>query len=363
MIIDDAAATRFLQRFGQRPEIGTRAPGRVNLIGDHTDYNAGLVLPAGIPQQTSVLAAFRRTNGPHEAISETLDEHVRYDEFNAASGFGRYVQAAIKVVEERGVAVPPLLLMVTSEVPVGAGLSSSASLEVALLRAIDKLLGLGLGAVELAMMAHQAETRHVGVPCGMMDQMAASLATPDRMLFLDTRSLTWELFALPDGAEILVLDSGTRRSLLTSGYNRRIEECRAAAAAMGVASLREVEDPARVERLPEPIRSRARFVLAENERVAAAVHADADVFGRLMVESHEGLRDDFDVVAPSVEALVGTLNGRDDVLGARMTGAGFGGACVALVKVGTAAKIGRTVIATAGVYDASILVPRPRKQC
>lgn len=347
---------RFMQRFGQSPTVAARAPGRVNLIGDHTDYNEGLVLPAGIPQLTTVLVA-RSTNGEHDAVSETLDEHVKYDEFNVASGFARYVAAGIKVLEERGIEVPPLQILVTSDVPVGAGLSSSASLEVALLRAIDELVSLRLGPVELALLAHRAETEHVGVRCGIMDQMACSLATPDRMLFLDTRTLSYELTKLPDGAQVLVLDSGTRRSLLSSGYNTRIEECRAAAHALGVASLRDVADEHDAERLPEPLRRRARFVLAENKRVADALRASAPDFGELMTRSHDGLRDDFDVVAPEVDRLVAVLRQKTGVFGARMTGAGFGGACVALVEEGKARDIGAHVVSTAGVSDASVLVP------
>jgi galactokinase len=299
----------------------------------------------------------RRDGGSTEAVSETLDEHVRYDEFNVASGFARYVAAGIKVIEERGATVPPLHLLVTSDIPVGAGLSSSASLEVALIRVIDRLLGLGLGRVDVALLAHRAEVVHVGVLCGIMDQMASSIAAPDRMLLLDTRSMAYELRPLPAGAEILVIDSGTRRSLLTSGYNTRIEECRQAAAALGVRTLREVEDPAAVEQLPEPLRRRARYVLAENARVTAAATASAPEFGRLMGLSHAGLRDEFEVVAPAVDTLVRTLAAEPGVLGARMTGAGFGGACVALVEAGRAAEIGQRVVAAAGVPGAAVLIP------
>lgn len=347
----------FRARFGQAHAVAAQAPGRVNLIGDHTDYNSGLVLPAGIPQLTTVLVAINDGSGGHEAVSETLDEHVKWDEFNVASGFARYVAAGIKVVEERGITVPPLQILVTSDVPVGAGLSSSASLEVALLRALDRLLELKLEAVELALMAHRAEVVHVGVQCGIMDQMACSIAAPDRMLFLDTKSMHYELRPLPAGADVLVIDSGTRRSLLTSGYNDRIQECRAAALALGVPSLREVTDWAAIEQLPEPLRRRTRYVIAENERVASAVEAPADRFGRLMQSSHVGLRDEFEVVAPAVDKLVRALQSEPGVFGARMTGAGFGGACVALVESGRAAEVGRRVVETSGVAEASVLVP------
>lgn len=356
---EQALRTRFAERYGQSAAVIAAAPGRVNLIGDHTDYNEGFVLPAAIPQHTAVAAAFAPPGGSHEAISETSDEHVRWDEFNVASGFARYVRAGITVIEESSVTVPPLQLLVTSDVPVGAGLSSSASLEVALLRAIAKLLSLKLEPVELAMLAHRAEVVHVGVLCGIMDQMACSLATPDRMLYLDTRTLHYELLELPDGSEIVVLDSGTRRSLLTSGYNQRIKECEQAAAALGVNTLRDVVDRNGIERLPEPLRRRARYVVAENERVQQASSADARTFGELMGLSHAGLRDEFEVVVPAVDALVTALQRQSGCFGARMTGAGFGGACVGLVEKGNALQIGKAALAEARVDHAVMLIPSP----
>lgn len=355
--MNEALKARFAARYGHAPAVIARAPGRVNLIGDHTDYNDGFVLPAAIPQHTTVAVAFAPPGASHEAISETSDEHVHWDEFNVASGFARYVRAGLTVIEERGTSIPPLQLLVTSDVPVGAGLSSSASLEVALIRAIDALLGLALAPVEIAMLAHRAEVVHVGVLCGVMDQMACSLATPDRMLHLDTRSLSYELRPLPAGAEFLVLDSGTRRSLLTSGYNLRIEECRQAASALGVKALRDAQDMDAIERLPEPLRKRARYVVAENRRVEQAAHAEAEKFGTLMGLSHQGLRDEFEVVVSAVDDLVRALESQRGCFGARMTGAGFGGACVGLVEKGRAIEIGQRVIAESGNENAVILVP------
>lgn len=352
---------RFRELFGHDPEVAGQAPGRVNLIGDHTDYNDGFVLPAAIPQQTRVLIARRGSGDHHEAVSDTLGgERLQFHGDNVEDGYARYVAGCIAVIEQRGATVPPLEILIASDVPVGAGLSSSAALEVAVLRGLDRLLGLGLGAVELAQLARKAEVEHVGVQCGIMDQMASSLASPELMLFLDTRSLTYDLRPLPAGAEILVIDSGTRRSLLTSGYNARIADCRAAAAALGVGSLRDVSDADAVRRLPDTLQRRARYVVAENDRVVRAATAAAAEFGQLMNGSHAGLRDDFEVVDPAVDAIVGVLQSLPGVFGARMTGAGFGGACVALVEDGRASTIGREAVSGGRVPGAAVLVPTPK---
>jgi galactokinase len=330
-------STRFEKIFGTPAEHAASAPGRVNVLGDHTDYNQGFVLPCAIPQRTMVEIA--RGTGAHEVYSETLRYKVSFESAGALSDFARYVGGCIAVLEERGVPVPPLRLRIVSEVPVGAGLSSSAALEVATLRAIDGLLGLGLTAMEIAMLAWQAENRFAGVACGIMDQMASSLGRTDRMLFLDARSLDYSLVPLPAHTELLVVDSGAPRTLAASAYNQRRAECQAAAEMLGVASLREVTSVAATEALPSPLRERARHVVSEDARVLRAVTAPAAEFGALMNLSHESLRDDFDVSVPAVDELVSHLQRDPAVFGARITGAGFGGACVALVRAGASAPI------------------------
>jgi galactokinase len=247
-------------------------------------------------------------------------------------------------------------------VPIGVGLSSSAALEVATLRALRQLLGLALDDVEIARLAQRAEVEFTGVHCGIMDQMAASLADPSHMLFLDTRSLERRLLPLPAGSEILVLDSGVPRALAASGYNRRRSECEEAARQLGVAALRDVADPAAVESLPEPLRRRARHVVTENRRVLDAIEAHGPKpFGLLMDASHRSLSVDYEVSTAELDLLVELLRQCREVHGARLTGAGFGGACVALCRSGSAKAVGKRVLERyrkSGHRGGRLLVPQ-----
>jgi len=222
---------------------------------------------------------------------------------------------------------------VTTTLPVGSGLSSSAALEVAMLRAMRNLLGFGLDDVKLAQIAQRAEIEHAGVRCGIMDQMAASLADTHHALWLDTLTLERRLVPLPRGSAVLVLDSGIARELAASGYNTRRAECEEGARRLGVRSLREIDTPEAADALPEPLRRRARHVVTENARVLEAVQcADPARFGALMNASHASLRDDYEVSVPELDRLVALLQAHPAVFGARLTGAGFGGACVALCR-------------------------------
>jgi galactokinase len=227
----------------------------------------------------------------------------------------------------------------------GVGLSSSAALEVATLRALRELTHQPLDDVRIAQLAQRAEIEHAGVRCGIMDQMAASLADTERALLLDTRTLERRLVPLPPDSAVLVLDSGIARTLAGSGYNERRAECEAAARLLGVASLRDVHDPAAVARLPAPLRRRARHVVSENARVLDAVACgDAIAFGRLMNASHTSLRDDYEVSVPPLDRLVALLQAQPGVYGARLTGAGFGGACVALCRPQALHEVARSVL-------------------
>lgn len=296
--------TRFAEIYSA-PAIATAsAPGRVNLMGDHTDYNEGLVLPIAIPQRTTVQVGWGE--GCHRAYSATLNRHLTIEGDEALADFGRYIGGCFRVLEERGVAIPPLNLLVESQVPVGAGLSSSAALEVATLRAVCAVLSFPASDIEIANLAWRAETAYAGVNCGIMDQMACVVAETDRMLFLDTRDRSYRQVPLPPGCEIVVIDSGVERSLAASGYNARRAECEAAARALGAASLRDVAE-AQILRLPAPLQKRARHVLTENQRVRAALDAEPAPFGSLMNESHASLRDDYGVSHPKVDAIVAML--------------------------------------------------------
>jgi galactokinase len=327
-------------------EVVGEAPGRVNLLGEHTDYNDGFVLPTAIPQTTRVTLRVRPGRGS-VLRSDAFPEAVALAlEAAPEPSFARYVYGCLRLAATLVGRLPPLDIHVSSTVPIGVGLSSSAALEVASLRALRALFDLPLDDVALAQLAQRAEIEDAGVHCGVMDQMAASLARPGEMLFLDTRSLARRVLPLPPGSEILVLDSGVARTLAGSAYNTRRQECEAAARALGVVALRDVAEPQAALALPEPLSRRARHVITENARVLEATRCvDAEAFGALMNASHQSLRDDFEVSSPGLDTLVGLLQSRPAVFGARLTGAGFGGACVALCREGGAREVAQAVLA------------------
>jgi galactokinase len=336
-------------------------------MGDHTDYNDGFVLPTAIAQRTVVELA--RGGGETEAFSVTLGKRIAFDARGGEMpGFSRYIGGCLRVLAEHGFALPVLKFTVTSDVPVGMGLSSSAALEVATLRAINTAFHLNLSDRDIAQFAWEAETKHAGVNCGIMDQMACTFAQPGRMLFLDTRNRAIRHIALPRHSEVLVVDSGVSRSLAASGYNSRRAECETAARFLGVTSLREVSDIDAAEKLSPPLDRRVRHVVTENARVLAACNADAEAFGRLMNESHASLRDDYAVSHPVVDALVAALQRSDLVFGARMTGAGFGGGLVALAQPGAALALvpvlasvqANAHIASVIASDATSAAPSPQ---
>lgn len=337
--------TNFETIFGKPPEIEAIAPGRVNLLGEHTDYNDGFVLPTAIPQSTIVQLGVSN-DLYHHFYSENLDERVTIIESGTSpSSFASYIFGCIQLLEKEGYNLPRLNIYVKSEVPIGSGLSSSAALEVATLRGVRSLLNLPIDDIQIAQLAQQAEILYAGVQCGIMDQMASSLANTELMLFLDTRTLERQLLPFPTGAEIVVMDSGVPRTLASSGYNQRRAECEEAARLLGVKALRDITNPDMVEKLPEPLRRRARHVVTEDNRVLAALEGvSAQHFGELMNASHASLRDDYEVSVPALDALVATLQETAGVFGARLTGAGFGGACVALVEAGKGKAIAQTVL-------------------
>ena len=350
----------FEQIFGASPETEASAPGRVNLLGEHTDYNDGFVLPTAIPQRTTVQLGLSQ-DGQHHFYSVELDERVSISEGNhTPSGFASYIFGCVRLLEREAYTVPSVNLHVTSSVPIGSGLSSSAALEVATLRGLRSLLNLDIDDVRIAQLAQQAEIQYSGVQCGIMDQMASSLADTEHMLFLDTRSLERQVIPFPVGAEVVVIDSGVPRTLAGSGYNQRRAECEEAAHLLGVKALRDITDPQAAEDLPEPQRCRARHVITEDNRVLEALQGvSAERFGELMNASHASLRDDYEVSVHALDKLVAMLQDTPGVFGARLKGAGFGGACVALVAAGKGEAISREVIEQykRSGYSGRILVP------
>lgn len=323
----------YQEVFGALPEASAKAPGRVNLLGEHTDYQEGYVLPTPLPYLTQVEAG--RAEGKVEAYSETLKElRARPLESPPQGDFLDYLLGVVRALQEAGHKVPGARFYIKSQLPMGAGLSSSAALEVAALKALRALYRLHLSDLEVALLAQKAEVEYVGVRCGIMDQMAASLGQPGQALFLDTRTLAYENLPLPPGVRVAVLDLGLGRRLAEAGYNRRRQEAEEAAKRLGVRSLRDVADLCLVESLSPPLDQRARHVVSENLRVLRGVEAlrrqDAQAFGELMTQSHRSLAQDYEVSLPELDALVEEAL-KAGAYGAKLTGAGFGGAVVALV--------------------------------
>jgi len=343
--------------------------GRVNLIGEHTDYNGGFVLPTTIPQHTSVTLT-RRDDGLVRARSTTTSadwQQYPLGREQRRQNWLDYVQGVTWALREAGYDLSAGFdLDIHSNVPLGAGLSSSAALEVALLRAMREEFHLELADVNLALLGQRAENDFVGARCGIMDQMAATLADAGSALFLDTRSLGYRRVPLPAAADLVVIHSGVSHEISGGDYNTRRAECEEAARQLGVAQLRDVTpaDLPRLDQLPEPLRRRARHVVTEDDRVLAAVEAlesgDLPALGRLFDASHASMRDDFEVSVPDVDLLVELGQSELRVFGARMTGGGFGGAVVMLAEAGQGRAVGDEVAreyARRSGRSPSVLVP------
>jgi galactokinase len=311
-----------------------RAPGRVNLIGDHTDYNEGFVLPLALDLEC-VVRARRREDGVVRVHSTEFDGEVevpadgRTEPGRVEPPWGRLVAGVVRSLGARGRAPVGLDAELHSTVPVGKGLSSSAAVEVALALALCAEGGLALDTVELALACQEAEQLATGVPCGIMDQLVATSGDRGSALLIDCRTLALEAVALPAEVAVLVVDSGASRSLTETAYAERRAECERIAAALGLEALRD----ATLEQVAhEP---RARHVVTENDRVLAFADAlrsgGVEALGPLLLQSHASLRDDFGVSTPELDACVERLVAAG-ALGARLTGAGFGGCVVALVR-------------------------------
>ncbi|MFO7178285.1 MAG: galactokinase [Pseudomonadota bacterium] len=355
----------FLAAFGRLPSATADAAGRVNLMGEHTDYNGGRVLPTAIPGRTRVWLA-RRDDGRVQAGSAAVGGAVESYTLGAESPRGTwldYLQGITAELVRGGQALSGLDLWIESDVPVGSGLASSAAFEIAVLRGLRALYGLLLDDLELARLGQRAETRFVGANVGIMDQMAAVFADEHTALLLDTRTLAFERVPLPDTLEIGVIDSGVRHAHASGGYNERREECERAAALLGVRSLCELSVDAlpRVLELPEPLARRARHAITEHARVGAAADAlragDGDALRALFTASHASQRDDFAVSVPEVDRLVSLALKDEDVVAARLTGGGFGGSIVFVASRGRAHTAALRVLDAAALPHARVVVP------
>jgi galactokinase len=361
----------FSDLFGRDPEVRTDAPGRVNLIGEHTDYSGGFVLPLAIPQRTRVELAAREDDLVR-AWSDNVQRHeieeYRLGEEKPVRGWLDYVQGVTQAAQRAGHALHGFDLRVESDVPLGSGLSSSAALEVSLLRALRQAFHLKMDDVEIARLGQKAENDLVGAPVGIMDQMASSLADETTALFLDTRHLSYEKVPLPAGAELVVINSGISHSNAGGEYRVRRQECERAAELLRVPQLRDLnkQDLWRLTPLPEPLDRRARHVITENARVRCAVSAmqenDLPRLGKLLYASHASLRDDYEVSIPEIDRLVELAGEEPDVYGARITGGGFGGSIVILARHGTGRALGERIVARYEDEmgeDGTVLVPAP----
>jgi galactokinase len=343
----DQLRERYRELYGAAPEFVVRAPGRVNLIGEHTDYNDGFVFPCAIDYDIT-MAGSRRPDRQVRAYSLDFDQATTfsYDDITHSEDapWSNYVRAVAYILQDEGHTLRGMNVVITGTVPISSGLSSSAAMEVCSCLALETAGGFDVGGVKRALIGQRAEREFVGVNVGIMDQFISSLGQAHHALFIDTRTLEYEPVPLPEsGIALVVGDTNKPRGLVDSEYNTRRSECEEAVRILreylpeikalrdvSVAKFRQYEG-----RLPEVVRKRARHVVTEDERVLESIRAlkagDIPHFGRLMNASHDSLRDDYQVSIHELDVMVEAARKVQGVFGARMTGAGFGGCTVSLV--------------------------------
>jgi galactokinase len=364
MSLQDRVTREFRRRFDALPTFVVRAPGRVNLIGEHTDYNDGFVLPMAIDRAVWVAL---RPRGDRRVVGHSLDFHQAV-EFSVegvrdkGTGWGEYLKGVAWALQEAGYTLQGWEGVVAGDVPIGAGLSSSAALEMATARVFAVTSGLPWDPTVMAKIGQRAENDWVGVNCGIMDQMISAAGVAGHALLIDCRSLETQPVPLPSGTAVVVLDTASRRGLVDSAYNERRTQCESAARLFGVPALRDVsvaQFQAQADQLDDVTRRRARHVVTENGRTLRATEAmrrgDAAEMGQLMNASHASLRDDFEVSSDELNAMVACACQQEACYGARMTGAGFGGCAVALVRAEAAHAFADAV--TAGYRATTGIAP------
>lgn len=333
----------FFTHFKAEADITCQAPGRVNLIGEHTDYNEGFVFPAAINFGTVIAAAKRddriievvALDYDNERCAFSLDEIIH----QVQPGWLNYVKGVCQAVQVKHPQLGGANLVVTGNVPQGAGLSSSASFEVAIISALTKLYDLNIEGIEAALLGQQAENQFVGCACGIMDQLISALGKPGMAMLLDCRDLSQRFIALPDDFAIMIVNSNVKRGLVDSEYNLRRQQCESAVSKLGCNSLRDADLAlleTHKETLTEDEYKRARHVITENKRTeemfAALGQGNIVRVSELMAESHQSMRDDFEITVPAIDKLVNIIQQAvGNQGGARMTGGGFGGCVVALL--------------------------------
>ncbi|MGD6735413.1 galactokinase [Photobacterium leiognathi subsp. mandapamensis] len=334
----------FTAVLGYQPSHLIQAPGRVNLIGEHTDYNDGFVLPCAINYQT-VVAAAPRTDNTIRVVSVDYDNATdEFDltqpiEFQQDKMWANYIRGVVKCLLERGFTFAGADIAVTGNVPQGAGLSSSAALEVVIGQTFKVLYNLEISQADIALNGQQAENQFVGCNCGIMDQMISAEGRENHAMLLDCRSLETQAVSMPEDMAVVIINSNKKRGLVDSEYNTRRQQCEEAARIFDVKALRDVtieQFKAKAHELDELVAKRARHVITENDRTVEAATAlrnhDMKRMAELMAQSHASMRDDFEITVFEVDTLVEIVK---DVIGeqggVRMTGGGFGGCIVALV--------------------------------
>jgi galactokinase len=337
--------------FNAKPNFIVRAPGRVNLIGEHTDYNDGFVLPMAIDRDIFIALSPRDDETVRLIpldFSKPLDSNAQVDSvfelhsLRPGKGWLEYPKGVAHYLMEQGFKLRGFDGIITGNIPRGAGLSSSAAVELATARAFAAVSGFRWDAIQMAKLSQKAENNWVGVNCGIMDQMASAASKAEHALFLDCRSLDIQHIPLPKDVSVVILDTSTRRGLVDSAYNERRNQCEEAARWFGVKALRDVSMKKirdwRLETsgVSEIVMKRARHVVSENERVLEAIDVmrkgNVKRLGELFNESHTSLRDDFEVTNEALNVIVECAQEQAGCYGARMTGAGFGGCAVALVN-------------------------------
>ncbi len=354
MTLQQQVTEEFERRYGEAPTLIVRAPGRVNLIGEHTDYNDGFVMPLAIDRAIWIAARPREDDYvtlysvDFDQIAEiSLTEIVKRENL-----WVEYIQGVAWALQEVGQTLTGWNGVVAGDVPVGAGLSSSAAIELAAARTFCAVAGIDWNAPEMAKLCQRVENEWIGVKTGIMDQMISATGVADHAVLIDCRWLNLDPVPLPPGTAVVVLDTETRRELVTSEYGKRREQCETAAHFFNVPALRDVTLPqleAVKDMLDDVVYRRARHVVSENQRTldaAVAMRAgDAVTLGQLMNASHVSMRDDFEISSDALNTFVECAQAHPACYGARMTGGGFGGCAVALVREDAAEDFAKTVAA------------------
>lgn len=344
MSVRENVLTTFQKTFDDTPVFIARAPGRVNLIGEHTDYNDGFVLPAAI-DRTIHVAARPRTDRTVRLVSADFDDAATFalDDLRAADlpDWTSYPRGALWWLGEQGYTVPGFDAVMGGDIPLGSGLSSSAAVEVVMIELGLALAGQTLPQVDKALGGVKVEHDFIGMPCGVMDQMASAMGVAGHALLIDCRSLDVQTVPVPTGASVVILNTTKKRGLVDSEYAARRQQCETAAAQLGVTALRDATidqlAAAQID-LGDLLYRRARHIVTENNRVQATIAAlqadDLAQVGALLRASHASLRDDYEVSCTELDIISDLANEQPGCYGARMTGAGFGGCAVALVEDG-----------------------------